>query len=174
MPVNLSLPPALAVNGVQLACSAAGIKSDGSDDMVLFVLPGTSVTAGVFTQNSFCAAPVTVAKEHLLASANTVRAMLVNSGNANAGTGEPGIEVAKAHCEALSALLNCSPEQILPYSTGVIGQPLPDLLMRECLPTLIENLATSNAAWTTAAKGIMTTDTVPKATSKTSYRYRNL
>jgi len=135
--------------------------------MVLFCLPETSTTAGVFTQNSFCAAPVTVAKTNLSQSVGQVRAMLVNSGNANAGTGSAGIAVAEAHCKTLADLIGCHPAQVLPYSTGVIGQPLPETLMRDSLPNLVSNLATTDVAWTNAARGIMTTDTQPKVTSRT-------
>jgi len=166
MPVNLKLPEAQVVPGVKLSTIAAGIKASGVDDMVLFTLPENSVTAGVFTQNTFCAAPVTVAKASLTHSAGAVRAMLVNSGNANAGTGKAGIEVARSHCDALAALMDVKSEQVLPYSTGVIGEPLPDELMRASFGKLVAGLDDSLASWQNAARGIMTTDTVPKLTSK--------
>lgn len=167
MPVNLSLPAASAVSGVQLSTCAAGIKANGQEDMVLFTLPEGSVSAGVFTQNTFCAAPVTVAKEHLNAQQGRVRALLVNSGNANAGTGQQGITTAAGHCQALAQTLNVGTDQVLPFSTGVIGEQLPDAIMKNALPTLAAGLDSSITAWEAAARGIMTTDTVPKLTSKT-------
>ncbi len=167
MAVNLKLPPAVPVAGVCLSACAAGIKANGSTDMVLFVLPENSVTAGVFTQNTFCAAPVSIAKDHLAKQNGAIQALLINSGNANAGTGEAGIKVAQGHCNALAELLECQDSQVLPYSTGVIGEPLPDAAMRASLPTLVNTLDESLTAWELCAKGIMTTDTVPKLTSKT-------
>lgn len=167
MPVNLNLPAAQAVPGVQLATCAAGIKSNGSDDMVLFTLPEGSVTAGVFTQNTFCAAPVTVATTHLAQQQGAVRAMLVNSGNANAGTGQAGIAIATGHCDAVAQHLGCNPNQVLPYSTGVIGEPLPNEKMLQALPSLVAGVDDSLSTWQRSAEGIMTTDTVPKLTSKT-------
>ena len=166
MAVNLNLPPALPVAGIRLSAVAAGIKANGSTDMVLFELPDNSVTCGVFTQNTFCAAPVTVAKTHLSKQNGAIRALLINSGNANAGTGQAGIDTALGHCAALAELLGCQDSQVLPYSTGVIGEPLPDATMRASLPTLAGNLDGSLAAWELCARGIMTTDTVPKLTSK--------
>jgi len=167
MPVNLTLPAADAVTGVKLATCAAGIKANGKEDMVLFTLPEGATTVGVFTQNTFCAAPVTVAKNHLAAEQGLVRAMLVNSGNANAGTGQQGIDTAAGHCAALAEVLAVSANQVLPYSTGVIGEQLPDEVMKQALPQLVASLDDSIDAWDAAARGIMTTDTVPKLTSKT-------
>lgn len=167
MPVNLNLPAAAAVPGVQLSTCAAGIKANGLDDMVLFSLPEGSVTAGVFTQNTFCAAPVTVAKDHLAAQQGRVRGLLINSGNANAGTGQQGIDIALGHCAALAEEMSLATDQVLPYSTGVIGEQLPDGIMQKALPALVAGLDDSMAAWEAAARGIMTTDTVPKLTSKT-------
>ena len=168
MPVNVELPAAVVVPGVTLSACAAGIKANGTTDMVLFSLVEGSTTVGVFTQNTFCAAPVTVAKAHLAEQTKgAVRALLVNSGNANAGTGKPGIDVAQKHCSTLSEQLNCEANQVLPYSTGVIGEQLPDAKMQAALPMLVESLDGSLAAWEQAARGIMTTDTVPKLTSKT-------
>jgi len=167
VPVNLSLPPAQTVAGVKLGTCAAGIKAANKDDMVLFALPEASVTAGVFTQNSFCAAPVTVAKNHLDTNGGSVRALLVNSGNANAGTGAAGVAVAAEHCNHLSNHLAIAPNQVLPFSTGVIGEPLPNERMSARLPELAQTLDGSIDAWSRAARGIMTTDTVPKLTSTT-------
>jgi len=166
MPVNVALPAATIVPGVTVSTCAAGIKANGGDDMVLFSLNEGSTTVGVFTQNTFCAAPVTVAKAHLNEQDFT-RALLVNSGNANAGTGQPGIDVALEHCSTLAKELDCKTNQVLPYSTGVIGEQLPDEKMRRALPTLVAGLDGSLVAWEQAARGIMTTDTVPKLTSKT-------
>lgn len=166
MAVNLELPQASPVAGVRLSAVAAGIKANGSTDMVLFALPDNSVTAGVFTQNTFCAAPVTVAKSHLDQQKGAIKALLVNSGNANAGTGQAGIDTAKGHCSALAKLLDCQDSQVLPFSTGVIGEPLPDAIMRASLPALVQGLDDSLSAWEQCAHGIMTTDTLPKLTSK--------
>lgn len=163
MPVNLNLAPGIPVKGIGLAPISAGIKSDGSPDLLLIALPENSVCAGVFTKNIFCAAPVTVAKEHLLASKGTVRAMLINSGNANAGTGQPGIDMARSHCDAVAQALNLLPEQSLPFSTGVIGQLLPDDVMRKGIKKAALELGQD---WRGAARSIMTTDTEPKLTSQ--------
>ena len=167
MPVNLTLPAANVVPGVKLATCAAGIKANGKEDMVLFALPKGATTAGVFTQNTFCAAPVTVAKDHLASKEGLVQAFLVNSGNANAGTGQLGIDIAVGHCAALAQELGVEASQVLPYSTGVIGEQLPDEVMKQALPKLVAGLDDSIDAWEAAARGIMTTDTVPKLTSKT-------
>lgn len=168
MPVNLALPAASVVPGVALSTNAAGIKANGGDDMVLCSLAQTSTTVGVFTQNTFCAAPVIVAKSHLNERPlGDARALLINSGNANAGTGQPGIDVANSHCAALAELLGVEANQVLPYSTGVIGEQLPDEKIQAALPNLVAGLDNSLPAWEQAACGIMTTDTVPKLTSKT-------
>lgn len=165
MPVNLVLPEAVSVPGVKASTCAAGIKSNGTDDMVLFVLEPGSVTAGVFTQNTFCAAPVTVAKQHVSSQVGQIRGLLINSGNANAGTGHDGITVAREHCAAVADALGCEMEAVLPYSTGVIGQPLPNQLMKDHIPQLVDTAVESTAAMQQAARGIMTTDTVPKISS---------
>lgn len=169
MSVNLSLEPAMPVAGVDVATVAAGIKRDGTPDLVLFRLAEGSRAAAVFTRNAFAAAPVTVGREHLLASAGEARALLINSGNANAGTGEPGIAMARAHCAAVGEALGVAPETVLPFSTGVIGQLLPDETLRRGIAAAAEALdgASSDAHWHAAARGIMTTDTVPKLTSRT-------
>jgi len=170
MPVNLSLAPAVPVAGVDIATVAAGIKRDGTPDLVLFGMAEGSRTAAVFTRNAFAAAPVTVAREHLRASGGEVRALLINAGNANAGTGEPGIVMARAHCEAVADALRVSPEAVLPFSTGVIGQLLPDAAVRGGIAAAASALgeaSSSDERWRAAAHGIMTTDTAPKLTSRT-------
>jgi len=116
MPVNLTLADGIPVPGIGLAPISAGIKSDGSPDLLLIQLPAGSVCAGVFTKNIFCAAPVTVAKKHLQDSGGAVRAMLINSGNANAGTGQPGIDMAANHCATVADALNVSAEQVLGFT----------------------------------------------------------
>ncbi len=166
MPVNLELPEAVSVPGVKASTCAAGIKSNGTDDMVLFALEPGSVTAGVFTQNTFCASPVTVAKQHLSSQHGQVRALLINSGNANAGTGHDGVTVATEHCAAVANALGCDVEAVLPYSTGVIGEPLPNQLMKDHIPQLVAAATETTAALQQAARGIMTTDTVAKISSK--------
>jgi len=166
MPVKLSVPIAgelLPVPGVQLGVAEAGIKrADRKDVLVIRLDEGASV-AGVFTRNRFCAAPVTVAKAHL-ASGKPVRALVVNTGNANAGTGEQGMAAARATCAALAKLLGCADEQVLPYSTGVIMEPLPVEKIVAGLPQAIANLKADN--WFDAAHAIMTTDIVAKAVSR--------
>ena len=188
MPVNLSLAPPLPVAGVELATVACGIKRDGSVDLVLMRLAADTRVAAVFTRSAFAAAPVTVARAHLAASDGAVRALLVNAGNANAGTGEPGIVMARGHCAAVGEALGVAAEAVLPFSTGVIGQLLPDERVRSGIRAAGEALDAaassgvsdgdsngSGAAdgagdaldpWRGAARGIMTTDTVPKLTSR--------
>ena len=170
MPVNLNLPQAKPVAGVELATLSAGIKKDNSPDMVLLRLSPDSTCAGVFTQSVFSAAPVSLCRTHLPSCAGNVRALLVNSGNANAGTGEPGLLMAQGHCEAVATALAVSTDAVLPFSTGVIGQLLPDELMRRGIDqaaTLLDAPdASSLGAWQAAARGIMTTDTEPKLTSQ--------
>lgn len=163
MPVNLNLAPGIAIDAIELGPVAAGIKADGSNDLLLVHLPQGSTCAGVFTQNLFCAAPVTVAKAHLKKNEGAVRALLINSGNANAGTGQPGIDMAKVHCQCVADALHILPEQVLPYSTGVIGQLLPDELIRAGIKQSAQSLGTD---WSAAAQSIMTTDTEPKLTSR--------
>jgi glutamate N-acetyltransferase/amino-acid N-acetyltransferase len=137
----------------------AGIKKAGRKDLLVMRLaPGSSV-AGVFTQNRFCAAPVVLARENI---DNEVRALVVNTGNANAGTGEDGLKRAAQVCEALAGHLGCDPEQVLPFSTGVIMEPLPAERIVAALPKALLN----KSDWYSAAEAIMTTDTVPKAFSK--------
>jgi len=168
MAVNLSAPDPQAlypVAGVTLGVAEAGIrKAKRKDLLVMRVDDGASV-AGVFTQNRFCAAPVIVAREHLSNSANggTVRALLVNTGNANAGTGSAGIAAARATCAAAAKLLGSKATQVLPFSTGVIMEPLPVDRVVAGLPQCIANLRADD--WAGAAAAIMTTDTMPKAAS---------
>ncbi len=162
MPVNLSLDPAQPVAGVQLSPIAAGIKSNGAYDMLLVLLEEGSTVAGVFTKNVFAAAPVTVAKTHLSETRGKVRALLVNSGNANAGTGQPGIDMAQSHCAAVAEHLGLDANQVLPFSTGVIGQLLPQETMLSGIESASKALG---ANWQAAAESIMTTDTEPKITS---------
>jgi len=166
MPVNLTAPEAqslLPVKGVKLGATEANVrKPDRKDVLVMQLAPGSKV-AGVFTQNRFCAAPVTLCKDHL-ATGNEIRALLVNTGNANAGTGEPGMQHARQTCEALAALLGCKPEQILPFSTGVIMEPLPADRIIQGLPRCIEDLHEDR--WLRAAETIMTTDIVAKGASR--------
>jgi glutamate N-acetyltransferase/amino-acid N-acetyltransferase len=160
--VNLEVPKpeALApIAGVELGVTMAGVKKPGRKDLLVLRLAPGSAVAGVFTQNRFCAAPVTLAKKHLK---NHVSALVVNTGNANAGTGEDGIKRALQVCEALAGHLGCEVDEVLPFSTGVIMEPLPAERIVAALPKAL--LAKSD--WLSAAEAIMTTDTVPKAASK--------
>jgi glutamate N-acetyltransferase/amino-acid N-acetyltransferase len=166
MPVNLTAPEAqslLPVKGIKLGATEANVrKPDRKDVLVMQLAPGSKV-AGVFTQNRFCAAPVTLCKDHL-ATGNEIRALLVNTGNANAGTGETGMQHARQTCEALAGLLGCKPQQILPFSTGVILEPLPVDRIIQGLPRCIEDLNEDH--WIRAAETIMTTDIVAKGASR--------
>lgn len=162
MAVNLTPPDDRnlhPIDGVQLSVAQAGIKKPGRDDLTLMLLaPGCRIGA-VFTRNRFCAAPVQVACSHL-ASGSEIRALVVNTGNANAGTGQGGRDAAQAVCRAVAAQNGCQTEQVLPFSTGVILEPLPTDKILAALPEL------APAAWSRAAGAIMTTDTVPKAASR--------
>ena len=151
------------VKGIRLAAIAAGIKQNGKEDLVLIECGKNSHVSGVFTRNAFCAAPVIVAKKHLETA--PTRYLLINSGNANAGTGEQGLQAAEQSCQALAALEHVQPQQVLPFSTNVIGQQLPVEKIEQALPDLIARLDENN--WDEAAKGIMTTDTVAKKVSET-------
>jgi glutamate N-acetyltransferase/amino-acid N-acetyltransferase len=165
MAVNLSPPrpeDLLPIKGVKLGVAEAGVRKFGRKDLLLVALDEGTRVAGVFTQNRFCAAPVQVAKEHLAAGSPT-RALLVNTGNANAGTGNEGIARARASCEEAARLLGCESRQVLPFSTGVIMEPLPVERILAGLPACIADLREDN--WARAAEAIMTTDTVPKARS---------
>jgi glutamate N-acetyltransferase / amino-acid N-acetyltransferase len=166
MPVNLAAPKAqslLPVKGVRLGAAEAHIRKPNRKDVLVIALAKGTRVAGVFTQNRFCAAPVTLCKEHL-AEGQQIRALLVNTGNANAGTGEPGMRHAKQSCEALAKLMDCEPEQILPFSTGVILEPLPVERVIAGLPDCLQDLDENN--WLRAAEAIMTTDIVAKGTSR--------
>ncbi len=166
MPVNLESPVAaqlLPVAGVFLGTAEAGIKRANRKDVLIIKLDEGATVAGVFTTNRFCAAPVKVALEHLAANKG-IRALLVNTGNANAGTGEQGMAAARTTCAALAKLLGCDPDQVLPYSTGVIMEPLPVEKIVAGLPQAISNLKADN--WFDASQAIMTTDIVAKAVSR--------
>ena len=166
MPVNLVAPdPASlhAVAGVQLGAAQAGIRKPGRFDLlVLSLVEGASV-AGVFTRNRFCAAPVQVCRDHLGAAVG-IRALVINTGNANAGTGADGLARARQTCSAVAALLQLSPAQVLPFSTGVIMETLPVDRIEAGLPAALADLKPDH--WALAAQAIMTTDTVPKAASR--------
>ena len=151
------------VKGIKLASMSAGIKANANDDLVLIECAEGSNTSGVFTQNAFCAAPVHLCRKHL--KTHQPRYFLINSGNANAGTGKQGDINALKSCRALAQIQSVATEAVLPFSTGVIGQPLPIDKIEKALPTLVSKLAKDN--WQQAAKGIMTTDTVAKCVSKT-------
>src|SRR6266702_3338102 len=166
MAVNLSPPrpeDLLPVKGVKLGVAEAGIRKAGRKDLLLMTLAEGTRVAGAFTQNRFCAAPVQVAKEHL-ASGRSLRAFIVNTGNANAGTGKEGLARAKASCGEAARLLGCDSRQVLPFSTGVIMEPLPLERIVAGLPACVADLCEDN--WARAAETIMTTDTVPKARSQ--------
>jgi glutamate N-acetyltransferase/amino-acid N-acetyltransferase len=166
MSVNSPLPIASnlkSVAGFEMGYAQAGIKKPGRKDVLVMRLAEGATVAGVFTTNRFCAAPVQVAKMHL-AGAKPIRALVINTGNANAGTGEAGLANAYATCDALAKLLGCDAQQILPFSTGVILEPLPVEKLIAGLPAAIANLQTDN--WLSAAEAIMTTDTQPKAASR--------
>ncbi|MBI3144995.1 MAG: bifunctional glutamate N-acetyltransferase/amino-acid acetyltransferase ArgJ [Pseudogulbenkiania sp.] len=163
MPVNLNpvKPEQLAtIAGVELAVAEAGIKKADRKDVLVIRIDKGNTVAGVFTQNRFCAAPVQISKAHLDAGVQ-IRALVINTGNANAGTGEDGRQRALSVCQALATELDCAVEQILPFSTGVILEPLPADKIIAALPQR------RSANWAEAAEAIMTTDTAPKATSRT-------
>ena len=186
MPVNLSQPLAeqlFAVPGVRIGVAEAGIRKPGRKDLTVVLIAEGSSVAGVFTQNRFCAAPVLVCRENLARFASTgdgddsaastgIRAMLINTGNANAGTGHDGLARTRETCQALATLLDLQPSQILPFSTGVIMEPLPVDRVVAGLPAALADARSGPGSdagagqWLRAAQGIMTTDTVPKAFSK--------
>jgi len=166
MAVNLNPPdPAklLGVAGVELGSAEAGIRKRGRRDLMLMRLAAGSRVAAVFTQNSFAAAPVQVCRRHLAAGGVT-RALVTNAGNANCGTGEAGVRAAERTCEAVARAIGCAPEEVLPFSTGVILEPLPVERIEAALPQCVAALGAAN--WADAAAAIMTTDTVPKAASR--------
>ncbi|MES9987914.1 MAG: bifunctional glutamate N-acetyltransferase/amino-acid acetyltransferase ArgJ [Candidatus Thiodiazotropha endolucinida] len=151
-----------AIPGIRLGTAAAGIKYPDRDDMVIIEVAEGASCAAVFTRNAFCAAPVQLAKEHL--ALRTPRYLLINSGNANAGTGDQGMQDAHACCRGLAESVACQPDQVLPFSTGVIGESLPVERIHDALPAAIDNLSTGS--WETASRAILTTDTRPKLRSR--------
>lgn len=166
MPVNYATPAAdqlFPVAGVRLGVAEAEIRKKNRRDLTLVALDAGCTVAGVFTQNRFCAAPVQICRKHL-AAGNEIRALVVNTGIANAGTGEPGRQAAQETCEAIGELLGISAEQVLPFSTGVILELLPVDRIKAGLPAVFADLKADN--WHAAAHGIMTTDTVAKAASR--------
>ena len=166
MPVNLSAPnPAdlHAVSGVELGITMAGVRKANRRDLLVVKLAEGSAVAGVFTANRFCAAPVQVCREHL-AAGQGMRAIVVNTGNANAGTGADGLARARSTCAALAKLLGVKSEQVLPFSTGVIMETLPSERIEAGLPAALADAKAAN--WALAAEAIMTTDTLPKAASR--------
>ncbi|MFZ3174193.1 MAG: bifunctional glutamate N-acetyltransferase/amino-acid acetyltransferase ArgJ [Thiobacillus sp.] len=165
MPVNLAAPdPAslLPIRGVRLGIASAGIKKPGRRDITLIELAPGARVAGVFTQNRFCAAPVVLCKQHL--THGNIRALVINTGNANAGTGEEGLQRARQTCEAVAQLMGCAAEAVLPFSTGVILEPLPIDKILPALPAAQADLAPDH--WSEAAHAIMTTDIVAKGASR--------
>ena len=166
MAVNYTVPTAeslLPVAGVTLGYAKAQVKKPDRKDMLVIALDAGSRAAGVFTQNRFCAAPVVVCRDHLKRGTE-IRALVVNTGCANAGTGERGLADAKATCEAVAKVLGCKPRQVLPFSTGVILEHLPMERILAGIPHCVSNL--KPAAWFDAAEAIMTTDTVAKGVSR--------
>jgi glutamate N-acetyltransferase/amino-acid N-acetyltransferase len=170
MAVNSPLPVAAdlkPVAGIDIGFAQAGIKKPNRKDLLVMRLAEGATVAGVFTLNRFCAAPVQVSKANLAAVQNggkPIRALVVNTGNANAGTGEPGLANAQATCAEVAKLLDCDAQQVLPFSTGVILEPLPVAKIVAGLPAAVANLTADN--WFNAAEAIMTTDTQPKAASR--------
>ncbi|MFN3888681.1 MAG: bifunctional glutamate N-acetyltransferase/amino-acid acetyltransferase ArgJ [Aquabacterium sp.] len=166
MPVNLTAPnPAdlHPVPGVKLGITMAGVRKANRRDLTVITLEPGSAVAGVFTKNRYCAAPVQLCRAHLAAGTD-IRALVINTGNANAGTGEDGLVRARQTCIALARQLQVAPEQVLPFSTGVIMETLPVDRIEAGLPAALADLKADN--WAVAAEGIMTTDTLPKACSK--------
>lgn len=166
MPVNLQAPDPTALHpvpGVELGIAMAGVRKANRRDLTVITLAEGSAVAGVFTQNRFCAAPVQLARKHLALGVGT-RALVINTGNANAGTGEDGLVRAFSTCVALARKLEIAPEQVLPFSTGVIMEPLPTDRIEAGLPAALADLKEDN--WGVAAEAIMTTDTVAKAASR--------
>jgi len=184
MAVNLSAPDPstlASIAGVELGITQAGVRKANRDDLTVLLLGPSASVAGVFTRNRFCAAPVTVCIEHLAQHAgfdarhcvpapsgmpSPIRALVINTGNANAGTGAPGMAAARLTCERLAQALGCAPSAILPFSTGVILEPLPVERIVAALPRAIADAAPAH--WAEAARAIMTTDTIAKAASRTA------
>ena len=165
MAVNLHAPDPknlYPVSGVRIGVAEAGIRKANRKDLSVVLLDDGASVAGVFTQNRYCAAPVQICRDHLQRHIG-IRAMLINTGNANAGTGDDGMARARATCIALARKLDIAPEQILPFSTGVIMEPLPADRIEAGIPAALKDAKEDN--WARAAEGIMTTDTLPKAFS---------
>ena len=163
MPVGLDHPQSLLIiEGIRLSASSANIYKEKRNDIALIEISDDSAITAAFTKNHFCAAPVKISKDNL--NESKPRYCLINAGNANAGTGESGIQNARIVCEALANLTHCSKSEILPFSTGVIGEDLPVEKINKVLPSLLKNL--SGDHWLDVAKSIMTTDTIPKAVSR--------
>ena len=166
MPVNLKAPVAqdlAPVAGIRIGVTEAGVRKANRKDVTVFLLDEGSLVAGVFTKNRFCAAPVQICREHLASHSQSIRAIVINTGNANAGTGADGLARAHATCDALAGLLKIDAQQVLPFSTGVIMEPLPVDRITAGLPAAIADAQPDH--WAKAAEGIMTTDTLPKAFS---------
>jgi len=155
------LPPLYPVAGVRLSVAKAGVRYQERNDVVLIACDEGSVCAGVYTKNAFCAAPVQIAKKNMREA--QPRALLINSGNANAGTGEPGMQAALDCCASTADAMACEPGQVLPFSTGVIGELLPATKIQAVIPALVSQLHEDQ--WALAAQAIMTTDTVAKGAS---------
>lgn len=173
MPVNLSPPDASslhAIRGVRIGIAEAGIRKANRKDLTVVLIEEGASVAGVFTQNRFCAAPVQICREHLMPTnpnalaGSGIRAMVINTGNANAGTGEEGLMRARSTCQSLAQKVGILPEQVLPFSTGVIMEPLPHDRIAAGLDAALGDARENN--WYSAAEAIMTTDTVPKAFSR--------
>jgi len=163
MPVGLpDLPELLPVQGIRWGVAAAGIRKANRNDLAMMEIAPGAATAAVYTRNAFCAAPVLVARQHGAVAAP--RYLLINSGNANAGTGESGLKAAHDSCAAVAAVAGCKPEEVLPFSTGVIGELLPVEKIRNALPQAHIDLSDDN--WAKAARAIMTTDIVAKGVSQ--------
>lgn len=158
-------PDMPVINGIRLGTARAGIKKPDHRDLVVIEIAEGACVAGTFTRNAFCAAPVHVAKRHL--AEQPTRYFLINTGNANAGTGQRGLHDAEACCRALAELKSVPPQSVLPFSTGVIGEPLPIERIRHGLPEALSGLDGSSMAWRQAAQGILTTDTRIKGATVT-------
>lgn len=158
-----SIAELIPIPGIRLGTVCAGIKKVDRKDLVLMEIAVGASCAGVFTRNAFCAAPVTVAREHLCQTQGQPRYLLVNTGNANAGTGQPGIDDALACCAAVASTVAVTAEQVLPFSTGVIGEALPVATIEQAIPDAFASL--TECGWADAAEGILTTDTRPKGLS---------
>lgn len=157
----MSETPVYSIAGIQLASGYAGIRKKPQDDLVIIALDDHTTTAAVFTRNAFCAAPVVVARSHL--GKTSPRYLLINAGNANAGTGKQGHDDALACCQWLADIAGCQRDEVLPFSTGVIGEPLPTAKFASAIPDVFQQLSESH--WSQASEAIMTTDTVAKVVS---------